>query len=160
MVLDEPELQRMMLSTSPSLRKKGTPSRALLQSPSPPKTPLGEIVVPHHPRRPRPHRESLAVALKPPRWWSGHGAAARCIAPPPSPTGAAMSHPDLDHWPRLDHRYPFVLIKSELFNQSSMAQVCYWIDKISAVHFNFYGWENVPLHDLISRVHLRFNDPC
>jgi hypothetical protein len=140
-VLDEPELHRRMLSPSLSLRKKGTPSHALLRSPPPPKTPLGEFTVPRHPRRARPHRERLA----------------RCLAPPLSPAGAAVSHPHLDRRPRLDRRCPFVLIKSEPFNQLSMAQVCYSIDKISTVRFNFYGRENVPLHDLISCVYLRFN---
>jgi hypothetical protein len=61
-VLDEPELRRRMPSPSPCLRKKGTPSRALLQSPPPPKIPLGEFAVPCHPRRARPHRRRLAIA--------------------------------------------------------------------------------------------------
>jgi hypothetical protein len=61
-VLDEPELRRRTPSASLNLRKKGTPSHALLQSPPPPKTPLGEFTVPRHPRRARPHRERLAVA--------------------------------------------------------------------------------------------------
>jgi hypothetical protein len=39
MVMDEPELHQRMLSLSPSLRKKDTPSRALLQSPPLPRTP-------------------------------------------------------------------------------------------------------------------------
>jgi hypothetical protein len=99
-VLDELELHRAMLSPSPSLRKKGTPSRALLHSPPPPKIPLGEFAIPR-----RPYREKLIVAPGPPR--------------------AAVSQPRLDRRPRLNRRYPFVLIKSEPFNQSSMAQVRY-----------------------------------
>jgi hypothetical protein len=128
MVLDELELLRRTLAPSPSLRKKGTPSPALLRSP-PPKTPLGEFTIPRHPHRARPHRESLTVAPRSPHRSSGRGATTRCVAPPPSLAGAAVSHPRLDWWPRLDHRYPFVLIKSESFNQSSMAQVRYSIIK-------------------------------
>jgi hypothetical protein len=124
-VLDEPELHRRMLSPSSSLRKKGTPSRTLLQSPPPPKIPLGEFAVPRHPRRARPHRERFAVAPKPPRQSSGRGATARCVAPPPSSARATVSHPRLDRQPKLDRRYPFVLIKSKMFNQSSMTQVHY-----------------------------------
>jgi hypothetical protein len=41
-VLDKLELHQRMLSPSPSLRKKDTPSCALLRSPSPLKNPLGE----------------------------------------------------------------------------------------------------------------------
>jgi hypothetical protein len=159
-VLDKPELHRRTLSPSLSLRKKGTPSRTLLRSLPPPKIPLGELTVPRRPRMARPHWERLVVAPGPPHRRSGRGAAARCVTPLPSPVGAAVTHPHLDRRPRFDHRYPFILIKSELFNQSSMTQVRYWIDKISIIHFNFYGWENVSLHDLISRVHLRFNGPC
>jgi hypothetical protein len=48
-VLDEPELHRRMLSPLSSLRKKGTPSRTLLRSLSPPKIPLGEFVIPRRP---------------------------------------------------------------------------------------------------------------
>jgi hypothetical protein len=125
------------------------PSRTLWRSPSP-KTPLGEFTVLRLPRRARHHQERIVVALGPPRRSRGHGAAARCIVPPPSPTGATMSRPRLD---------PFVLIKSEPLNQSSMTQVRYWIDKISTVRFIFYGRKNVPLRDLILCVHLRFNNP-
>jgi hypothetical protein len=116
-VLDEPELHRRTLSPSPSLRKKGTPSRALLRSPPLPKIPLGEFIVPRHPHRARPHRERLVVAPGPPCRSSGRGTAARCITPPLSPAGAVVSHPHIDQRPRLDHRYPFVLIKFEPFNQ-------------------------------------------
>jgi hypothetical protein len=151
MVLDEPKLHRRMLSLSSSLRKKATPSRAMLWSLSPPKTPLGEFAIPHHPRRVRPHRERLAVA-------PGRPTRVAAVAPPSSAV-AAVSRPRLDWWSRLDRWYPFILIKSKPFNQSLMAQVRYWIDKISAVRFNFYGWKNVPLRDLISRVYLRFNGP-
>jgi hypothetical protein len=139
--------------------RRTPPLHALLRSPSPPKSPLCEFIVSHSPRRAGPHQERLAVAPGPPRRSRGHGAATRCITPPPSPVGAVMSRPCLDQRPRLDCWYYFIIIKSEPFNQSLMAQVRYWIDKISAVHFIFYGRENVPLHDLISRVHLRFNDP-
>jgi hypothetical protein len=159
-VLDKPELHQRMLSSSMCLRKKGTLSHALLRSPPPPKIPLGQFTVLRHPRRARPCRERLTIAPGPPRRSSGRGATTRCVTPPPSPAGAAVSHPRLDRWPRLDRRYSFLLIKSESFNQSLMSQVRYWIDKISAVHFNFYGRENVPLRDLISHVHLRFNGPC
>jgi hypothetical protein len=38
-VLDESELHRRRISPLSSLRKKGTPSRALLRSPPPPKNP-------------------------------------------------------------------------------------------------------------------------
>jgi hypothetical protein len=101
-VLDEPELHRRTPSPSPSLRKKGTPSHALLRSPSPPKFPLGEFVIPRHPRKARPHRERLVVAPELPCWSSGRGTTARCTAPPPSPTGAVMCHPCLDQRLRLD----------------------------------------------------------
>jgi hypothetical protein len=47
--------------------------------------------------------ERLAVAPGPPCRSSGRGVAARCVAPPPSPVGAAMSCPHLDRQPRLDH---------------------------------------------------------
>jgi hypothetical protein len=97
----------------------------MLQSLPPPKIPLGEFTVPPDPHRASPHRERLVVALGPPHRSSSYGTAARCIAPPPSLVGAAMSRPRLDRWPILDRRYPFVLIKSETFNQSSMAQVHY-----------------------------------
>jgi hypothetical protein len=146
-VLDELELHRRMLSSSSSLRKKGTTSHALLRSSLLPKIPLGEFTTSGHPCRARPHREMLVVAPGPPHRSSSHGAAAWCVAPSPLPIGAAVSHPRLDQWPRLDHRYPFILIKSDPFNQSSMAQVHYLIDKISAARFNFYGRENVPLRD-------------
>jgi hypothetical protein len=135
-VLDDPELHRRTLSPSLSLRKKGTPLRALLRSPPPPNIPTGEFTVPRRPRRARPHRERLAVVPGPPHRSSGRGAAARCVAPPPSLTGATVSRPRLDRRPRLDHKCPFILIKSEPFNQSSMTQVRYWSDKISAVRFN------------------------
>jgi hypothetical protein len=48
-VLDEPKLHRRTLSPSLSLRKKGTPSCALLQSSLPPKIPIGEFIVSRHP---------------------------------------------------------------------------------------------------------------
>jgi hypothetical protein len=47
--LDEPELRWRTPSPSPSLRKKGTPSCALLRSLPPPKIPLGEFAVSRHP---------------------------------------------------------------------------------------------------------------
>jgi hypothetical protein len=160
MVLDEPELHRRMLSLSLSLRQKGTPSRAMLRSPPPPKTPLGEFTILRRPRRAKPCHERLIVAPRPPHQGSGRGTTARCVVLPLSPVGAVVSRPRLDRRPRLDHWYPFILIKSESFKKSSMAQVRYSIDKISVVHFNFYGRQNVPFRDLISRVHLRFNGPC
>jgi hypothetical protein len=45
-VLDERELRQRTPSPSWSLRKKGTPSRALLRLPPPPKIPLGEFAIP------------------------------------------------------------------------------------------------------------------
>jgi hypothetical protein len=89
-----------------SLRKKGTPSRALLRSSPPPKIPLSEFAIPRHPRRGRPHRRRLVVALGLPHRSSGRGAATRCVAPPPSSTGAAVSHPCLDRRPRLECEIP------------------------------------------------------
>jgi hypothetical protein len=117
---------------------EGTPSHALLRSQPPPKTPLGEFTIPRRPRRARVRRERLVVAPEPPHRSRGRGTAAWCVVPPSSLAGAAVSHPLLDRWPRLDRRYPFALIKYEPFNQSSMTQVCYWIDKILIVRFNFY----------------------
>jgi hypothetical protein len=105
-VLDEPELRRRVPSPSPRLRKKGTPSRTLLQSPPLPMIPLGWLTVPRHPHRARPHRRRLAVAPGLPRRSSGRGVTAQCIAPPPSLTGAAMSHPRLDQRPRLEREIP------------------------------------------------------
>jgi hypothetical protein len=70
--------------------------RALLQSPSLPRTPLGEFVVPRRPHRARSHQERLTIAPGLPHWSKGHSSAARCVAPPPSPTGAVVSHPRLD----------------------------------------------------------------
>jgi hypothetical protein len=102
-VLDEPELCRRTPSPSPSLRKKGTPSHALLRSPPPPKIPLGEFIVPCCPRRARPHRRRLDVALGLPRQSSSCGIAARCVTLSLSLVGAAVSHPRLDRRPRLEH---------------------------------------------------------
>jgi hypothetical protein len=95
-----------MPSLSPSLRKKGTLSRTLLQSPPPPKIPLGEFTVPRCPRRARPHRRRLTIAPGPSRQSSGRGTVARCIAPPPSPAGAVVSRPCLDQRPRLEREIP------------------------------------------------------
>jgi hypothetical protein len=95
-VLDEPELHQRTLSPSLGLRKKGTPSRALLQSPPPPKTPLGEFAIPRCPHRARPHRERLVVAPRPPRRRSGRGTAAQCVVPLPSQGKAVVNHPRLD----------------------------------------------------------------
>jgi hypothetical protein len=106
-VLDEPKLHRRTLSPSPSLRKKGTTSHALLRSPLPPKIPLGEFAIPHHPRRARPRRERLPIAPGPPRRSSGRGIAAWCVTPPPLPAGAAVSRPHLDERPRLEDQIPF-----------------------------------------------------
>jgi hypothetical protein len=97
-----PERPHCDLPSSPKIGARWPPSRALLQSPPPPKTPLGEFTVARRPRRDRPHRERLAVALGLPRQSRGHGAIAWCVAPPPSPAGAAASRPTLDQWSRLD----------------------------------------------------------
>jgi hypothetical protein len=48
-VLDELELRWRTPSPSSCLRKKGTPSHALLWSPPSPKIPLGEFTIPCHP---------------------------------------------------------------------------------------------------------------
>jgi hypothetical protein len=105
-VLDEPELRRRTPSLSSSLRKKGTPSRTLLRSPPPPKIHLGEFTVPRRPCRDRPRQRRLTVSPGLPRRSSGHGTAARFIAPPPSPARAAVSHPRLDRRPRLECEIP------------------------------------------------------
>jgi hypothetical protein len=105
-VLDEPKLPRRMPSPSPSLRKKGTPSHALLRSPPPPKIPLGEFTVPRRPCRARPHRRRLIIAPRLPHRRSGRGAAARCVAPPPSPARATVSRPCLDRRSRLEREIP------------------------------------------------------
>jgi hypothetical protein len=101
-VLDEPELHRRTPSPLLSLRKKGTPSHALLRSPPPPKIPLGRFAVLRHPCSARPHQERLVVAPRPPYRCSGHDTATRCVALPLSPVEAAVSHPHLDQRPRLD----------------------------------------------------------
>jgi hypothetical protein len=95
-----------MPSPSSSLRKKGTASRALLRSPPLRKIPLGEFTVPRYPRRARPRRRRLTIAPGLPRQSSGCGATDRCVAPPPSPAEAAMSHPRLDRRPRLEGEIP------------------------------------------------------
>jgi hypothetical protein len=105
-VLDELELHRRTPSPSPSLRKKGTPSHALLQSPPLPKIPLGEFTVPHLPHRARPRRRRLVVAPRLLRRSSGRGAAAWCVVPPPSPAGAAVSRPRHDRRLRLEREIP------------------------------------------------------
>jgi hypothetical protein len=116
-VLDELELHRRTPSLSPILRRKGTPSRALLRSLPPPKIPLGEFAVPHRPRRARPHQRRLVVAPGLPRRSSSRGVAARCVAPPPSPAGAVVSHPLLDRRPRLEREIPL-----HIFNLSRRSQ--------------------------------------
>jgi hypothetical protein len=103
-VLDKPKLCQRMPSPLPSLRKKGTPSRALLWSPPPPKIPLGEFAIPRHPRRARPRQRRLVVAPRLPHRSSGHGVATRCVAP--QPAGAAVSRSCLDRRPRLEREIP------------------------------------------------------
>jgi hypothetical protein len=115
--LDEPELRRRTPSPSSSLRKKGTPSCALLWSPPPPKIPLNEFIVPRHPLRARPHRRRLTVAPKLPRRRSGRGTAARCIAPPPSLLRVVVSHPRLDQQLRLEREIPL-----HIFNLSRRSE--------------------------------------
>jgi hypothetical protein len=44
------------------------------------------------------------------------------MAPLPSPAEAAVNRSHLDQWPRLDHRYPFVLIKSKSQIKESTAE--------------------------------------
>jgi hypothetical protein len=112
-VLDKLELHRRMPSPSPSLRKKGTLSRALLRSPPPPKIPLGEFTVLHRHQRSRPHRRRLTVAPGLPHRSSSHGAAARCVVPPLSPAGAVVSRPCLDRRSRLERE-----ILHHIFNLS------------------------------------------
>jgi hypothetical protein len=109
-VLDEPELRQRTPSPSPSLRKKGTPSHALLWSPSPPKIPLCEFAVPRRPRRARPHWRRLAISPGLPRQSSGRGTTARCVAPPPSPAGAAVNCPHLDRRLRLEREIPLCVL--------------------------------------------------
>jgi hypothetical protein len=116
-VLDELKLHRRTLSSSPSQRKKGSPSLALLRSPPPPKIPLGECIIPRHPRRARPHRRRLAIAPGPPRRSSGRGATAPCIMSPPSPTGATVSRPHLDRRPRIEREIPL-----RIFNLSRRSE--------------------------------------
>jgi hypothetical protein len=105
-VLDEPELYQRMLSPSPSLRKKGTSSHALLRSLPPPKIPLDEFTVPRRPHRARPHRRRLAIGPGLPRRSSGRGTAARCVTSPPSTIRAVVSRPCLDRRPRLEREIP------------------------------------------------------
>jgi hypothetical protein len=112
----------MTLSPSLSLRKKDTPSVALLRSLPPPKTTLGEFAIPCHPHRAKPRQEWLVVAPGPPHRSRGHGIATRCIAPLPSPAEAVVCHPRLDQRPRLDRRNPFIFIKSEPQIKESMTE--------------------------------------
>jgi hypothetical protein len=109
-VLDELELCRRTPSPSSSLRKKGAPSRALLRSPPPPKIPLGEFTIPRRPRRARPRRRRLTVALGLPHRSSGRGTADQCVAPPPSLARVAVSRPRLDRWPRLEREIPLRIL--------------------------------------------------
>jgi hypothetical protein len=99
-------------SMSPKVGASRPVSRALLRSPPPFEDPLGEFPWMRHVHRVKPRRKWCPVARATP----GSG------EPPPWPH---LSHPCLDRRPKLDRRYPFVLIKSESFNQSSMAQVHY-----------------------------------
>jgi hypothetical protein len=92
--------------TIAELEEEGTPSRALLRSPLPPKMPLGEFTNPRRPRRARPRRRRLAVAPGLPHQCSGHGATARCVTPPPSSARATVSRPRLDQQPRLEREIP------------------------------------------------------
>jgi hypothetical protein len=103
-VLDELELHRRMPSPSPSLRKKGTPLRALLRLPLLPKIPLGEFTVPRCPRRARSRWRRLTVVLGLPRRSSSRGTTARCVVP--SPAGATVSRPCLDRRSRLEREIP------------------------------------------------------
>jgi hypothetical protein len=116
-VLDEPELRQRMPSPSSSFRKKGTSSRAPLRSPLPPKIPLGEFTVLRRPHRARPRQRRLTVALGLPHRRSGYGAAARCVAPPPSLVGAAVRRPRLDQRSRLERE-----ISLHVFNLSRRSE--------------------------------------
>jgi hypothetical protein len=135
-VLDEPKLYQRTPSPLPSLRKKGTLSRALLWSPPPPKIPLGEFIVPRRPRRARPHQRRLAVAPELPHRSSGHGVATRCVAP--QPAGAAVSCSRLDRRPRLEREIPLSVFnlshrfenRQLSFNESSRTRGLAAVDPI------------------------------
>jgi hypothetical protein len=116
-VLNESELRRRTPSAPSSLRKKGTPSHALLRSLPPPKIPLDEFIIPRRPLRTRPRRRRLTVAPGLPHRRSGCGAVARCVAPPPSSVRAVVSHPLLDQRPRLEHKIPL-----HIFNLSHRSE--------------------------------------
>jgi hypothetical protein len=119
-LLFEPEEKHNQPPSSTEPGGVVSPSRALLRSPPPPKTPLGEFVVPHHPRRAKTHRERLVDALGVPRWSRGHGATSRCVASSSSPAGPTVSHPLLDQRPRLDPpEYPFVRLISDVDRQAN-----------------------------------------
>jgi hypothetical protein len=109
-VLDEPELRRRTPSPSPSLMKKGTPSRALLWSPPALKIPLGEFTIPRRPRRARPHQRRLVVA-------PGCLAGVAAVAPVPLLTGNVVSCPRLDLRPRLEREIPL-----RIFNLSHRSE--------------------------------------
>jgi hypothetical protein len=98
------------LPSLPKIEASQPPSCALLWSLPPPRTPLGEFVVPCRPCRARPHRQRLAVAPGLPHRSKGHGSTVRCITPPPSPAGAAVSCPHLDRRPRLEREIPLCVL--------------------------------------------------
>jgi hypothetical protein len=93
-----------------------SPSCALLQSLPILKDPLGEFPSMRRVCRVKPHRKQCPVAHVTP----GSG------EPPPltttPPRQPYLSRPHLDQRPRLDHWYPFILIKSEPQIEESTAE--------------------------------------
>jgi hypothetical protein len=102
LLLDAGESPHRELLPSPKIGASKPLSRALLRSPPPPKTTLGEFATLCCLRRARPHWERLTVATGLPPRSKGHDAAARCDTPPLSLAEAAVSHSHLDQRPRLD----------------------------------------------------------
>jgi hypothetical protein len=120
-VLDAPELRQRTPSPSSSLRKKGTIARTAPVAAAT-QDPCRWVHHPAPPRRARARRRRLTVAPGLPRRSSSHGAAARCIASPPSSAGAVVSYPRLDRRPRLECEIPLqVFILSRRFENRRLS---------------------------------------
>jgi hypothetical protein len=94
-------------SSSPAKVTTNKPPLRTLLHPLPLEDPLGEFPSLRRIRRVKPCQKWCPVA----RAMPGSGEMPPLAAPPPH--WPRLSRPCLDQWLRLDHRYPFILIKSE-----------------------------------------------
>jgi hypothetical protein len=107
-----PERHHRELVPPPKLEGEPLPSRTSLRSSPTPETLLGELTVPCHPHRTKPHQEMDSIAAAP------LAPVRSTMVPPCQPIRAAtalssaVSRPFHRMWPGLDQGYPVIYIKS------------------------------------------------